>query len=242
MSLLEVSDADLLPAVGNGSQHGWRLHGLQSNRTAFGMTRSEFRVWLGLILTASSYLEWGTGGSTIVASWRANQDGMPPLRVHAIESDPEWRDAMLRQYPDVEQAVAARRLTLHSDFFSGKVGFLGYPANWPARNRTARAREAQAMVEDAPCCFDLILVDGRFRNACLLHALRLAHPHTTVLIHDFASRPHYRPVVHKYYGVMQIVDTFAVLRPNRASMELARSAVDRRAFEAHYRHALDDPR
>ncbi len=242
----KVSDADLLPAVGNGSKLGWRQHGLLSNRTTVGMTPSEFHVWLGLMLTASSYLEWGTGGSTIVASWRANQDGMPPLRIHAIESSSVWRDAMLRQYPDVEHAFAARRLTLHSDFFSGQVALFGYPADWRARNRTERTREARAMVEDASCCFDLILVDGRFRNACLLHALRLAHPHTTVLLHDFAvgsahGRHYHRPIVQRHYGVMQMVDSLAVLRPNHASMKLARSGADP-AFEAHYRQILDDPR
>ena len=37
------------------------------------MIHSEAQEWFSLLLSASSYLEWGTGGSTIMAAWRAVQ-------------------------------------------------------------------------------------------------------------------------------------------------------------------------
>ena len=49
-----------------------------------------------------SYLEWGSGGTTVVAAWRALQAatlGLPPLRVVSIESSPRWRSQLRNRYP-----------------------------------------------------------------------------------------------------------------------------------------------
>ena len=67
------------------------------------------------------------------------------------------------------------------------------------------------------CTYDVFLVDGRFRVASALAALRLAHNESVVLLHDAAqmgkdTRNYLRPL-YPWYEVLMVVDTLVMLRP-----------------------------
>ena len=98
----------------------------------------------------------------------------------------------------------------------------------PANASGSQARDYVEQIGGAAqCCFDLILIDGRFRNACALHALRLSHGHTVVLVHDneryvgFGSKP---TVIETYYHAVQKIDSLAVLRPKPWALDMVKSA------------------
>eukprot|EP00962_Isochrysis_galbana_P014213 scaffold4055_cov132-Isochrysis_galbana.AAC.5 len=149
----------------------------------FRMSPPEASRWYGLLLLAASYLEWGSGGSTVVAAWRSRS---APLAVHSVDNSRAWLDRLRAAHPVLGRAESAGAVTL-SWADTGPTTRWGHPADWRRRNESLRLRQATAYVEAvnaSGCCFDLILVDGRFRSACLLHALRLSHPQTTVLVHD----------------------------------------------------------
>lgn len=92
---------------------------------------------------------------------------------------------------------------------------------WQARSYVERA---------STCCYDLIMIDGRFREVCALHALRLSHNHTTVLIHDSERYS----LVNRHYHVVARADTLAILRPRALAVARARSG------DARYTLLLDD--
>jgi hypothetical protein len=149
----------------------------------FRMTRTESWHWFQLLLLATSYLEWGSGGSTVVAAWRSLST---PLTVHSIDSSQAWFDHLKASHPVLGRAQAAGALMLtRADV--GKTAGWGHPVQWQQRSASLQLQQSSAYVEAvtaSSCCFDLILVDGRFRIACMLHALRLSHSNTTILIHD----------------------------------------------------------
>ena len=58
---------------------------------------------------------------------------------------------------------------------------------------------------------DAVLIDGRFRVACLLQAIIHCKPDCILLFHDFPDRPYYQ-VVLKHVDVLARVDTLAVMR------------------------------
>lgn len=92
-----------------------------------------------------SYLEWGSGGTTVVAAWRALQAatlGLPPLRVMSIESSPRWRSQLRNRYPVLEQAEAnaSARLQLESASLE-PTGLWGIPMGWTTRPRSLRRQQ-----------------------------------------------------------------------------------------------------
>ena len=153
-------------------------------------------------------------------------------------------DDLRSKTPQLRQAELALGLKVHVPDI-GPLGRWGIPAKW--RNRSVALREAQSMsyVAALPrhaCCFDAILVDGRFRQACLLHALRLAHEHTLVMLHDYfrltGSKPYqytrnskdqrasYNRTVNMWFEIVQRVDTAIVLRPKLDALAGAKATSD----------------
>ena len=133
-----------------------------------------------MLLLASSYLEWGTGGSTVVAAWLAVQKSTSLLRIDTIDSSAEWATRLQDRNPILAQAQQAGRLSFHLANM-GKTKEWGYPRDWASRPLALRYAQARSYVEQlgaVRCCVDMVFVDGRFRVASVLHALRVAHPHS----------------------------------------------------------------
>ncbi|MBG12610.1 MAG: peptide-binding protein [Alcanivorax sp.] len=131
---------------------------------------------------AGRYFEFGSGGSTV---W-ACQAG---LTVHGVESDAAWVDGLKQRLGETCQ--------VHAEDI-GPTKEWGFPASDVARHRFPAYSEAIHRHDQA---FDLILVDGRFRVACVLNAIRHTlnvsdQPgETRLFIHDFWNRRHYHAVL-----------------------------------------------
>jgi hypothetical protein len=146
------------------------------------MLESEQALFRCFLSCASNYLEFGSGGSTVMATSLVSHS------VCSVESSIDW-------VAKVEAACAAadgiRPNLLHADI--GPVRDLGYPANenskerWPIYHTSIWSQPGST---EADLCF----VDGRFRVACFLQALLRCDARTIILIHDFATRPHYNIV------------------------------------------------
>ena len=76
---------------------------------------------------------------------------------------------------------------------------------------------------------DAVLIDGRFRVACLLQAIIHCKPDCILLFHDFFDRSHYH-VVLKHVDLLTRVDTLAVMR---AKLQVDGKAVLHDLFD-HY--------
>ena len=125
-------------------------------------------------------LEYGSGGSTVLGA----QLG---CTVFSVESDKAWAD----------------RLAAHVDLISPKVHVhyadIGPTGPWgvPMRPREHRKFHAYALsVWDRPDFIepDLVLIDGRFRAACLVAVMLRATKPVTVLFDDYLKRGYYHGV------------------------------------------------
>ena len=76
---------------------------------------------------------------------------------------------------------------------------------------------------------DAVLIDGRFRVACLLQAIIHCKPDCVFLFHDFQDRPQYQGVL-RHVDVLARVDTLAVMR---AKLQVDGTAVLHDLFD-HY--------
>lgn len=134
---------------------------------------------------ASVILEYGSGGSTVMAS------EMPGKQVFSVESDQDWAQMMrgfLAQNPPAETTEVD---VIWSDI--GPTKEWGFP-----RNNSGWKRYASYPLEvwDLPEFRqpDVVLVDGRFRTGCAMAvALRTTRP-VKVLVDDYKRRRQYHQI------------------------------------------------
>ena len=209
------------------------------------MQHAEAQRWFSLLQNSSSYLEWGTGGSTLLASWLALHTGRPKV-VDSIDSSEAWFASLRSRHPLIRDAEAAGKLNFHLGDI-GQTIVWGVPKMWRTRNATVRERQSRSYVESIPasgCCYDLFLVDGRFREACALYALRLMHTESMLIVHD--SQRYVHPTnklpIQQYYDAVSHIrtsqSTLHVLRPKPGAIALAKSGDDAN-YSSLYAQLLD---
>jgi len=132
---------------------------------------------------ADVILEYGSGGSTVLAA------EMPDKVIFTVESDADWM-ADLQAWFDINP-TPSRALLHHADI--GPTKAWGAPKSaasfrlWPGYPNSVWERPDF----QAP---DVVLIDGRFRLACLLTTmLRITRP-TVALVDDYLERPTYHTV------------------------------------------------
>jgi hypothetical protein len=155
---------------------------------------------------ASFYLEFGAGGSTVMAA-RLGKPGV------SVEGDPHYlRDVRrkLRTIPNDIQLI-------HVDI--GRTEQWGFPQDRrPTEENLAKWSEYVAApfrkLENR--FFDLVLIDGRFRAACALRTIseaRKRNAKVRILIDDYRDaedpRPHYQ-VIEQYAQLARMSGRMAV--------------------------------
>jgi hypothetical protein len=152
------------------------------------------------------FLEFGAGGSTVVAL----DFGVP--RIISIESDPAWVEK-LKEHPAIYEGISAGRLSLRYVNI-GEVKEWGRPAN-PADNAKwpAYYEGIWSELKQTP---DVILVDGGFRVECARAAARNISSSTVLLMHDYWSRPSYHKIENDFECIESVGD-LAVFRKRAAT-------------------------
>src|SRR5437660_1013858 len=124
------------------------------------MSSAEQELFTSLLGTSRAFLEFGCGGSTLLAIQHSSHF------IASVDTDPSWIEK-LKTNDLVSGALSANRLHfIHVDL--GPVGEWGRPngeshiRSWPKYYTTPYLRLDWE--------FDLILIDGRFRVPCLLTA------------------------------------------------------------------------
>jgi hypothetical protein len=145
-----------------------------------------------LLENAKQYLEFGSGGSTILA-------GRLGIDTITVENDRFFAKAVMKKLsPSAKNHMIVP--------YVGLTQHWGYPL---FTKHTPRRLARWRSYVDAPFEYlqhataqfpDLILVDGRFRRACALascmHAQR-AGAKTTICVDDYSGRPEYISLEHK---------------------------------------------
>ncbi|PYE81292.1 class I SAM-dependent methyltransferase [Pseudoroseicyclus aestuarii] len=132
---------------------------------------------------AEVILEYGTGGSTLMAAQ------LPGRAVFGVDSDPDWIAGLEAWFG--ANPSEARVVLHHGDI--GPVARWGYPAGSQSWRRFQRYPLGVWDRDDFRHP-DVVLIDGRFRAACYLTVLfRITRP-VTVYWDDYTDRPGYREV------------------------------------------------
>lgn len=150
-------------------------------------------------------LEWGSGASTV---WL----GKRSAEVFSLESDAHWAE-MVRDSVPHHVTILTPDIPLLSDgegILSRRRGF-----------RHLDFTHYVDAVDAIPGLFDLIVIDGRAREACLDKALTRLSPGGIILF-DNTNRRRYRRALERYRGAIHISSdiglTPILLWPSRTSI------------------------
>lgn len=152
------------------------------------MSPAERATWSRYVHRARHYAEYGAGGSTVVASTIRTLTS-----ILSIESDPDFAETVRRQAPK----AVVRWVDV------GPIESYGHPAD-ESKKTSWPTYSAQDL--GTP---DLVLVDGRWRVACICHVLN-TYPNATLLVHDFTHRTEYHEVL-TLCNIVEHVESLVVL-------------------------------
>ncbi len=161
------------------------------------MPDAEAALLRGIYEDADTILEYGSGGSTVLAG------DMVGKSVFSVESDKKWATMMRDWF--VSNPPASKVEVIWADI--GPTKEWGHPKDDRAWKRYGRYPLAVWDREDMAHP-DVVLVDGRFRLGCVLAtAFRITRP-VTLLFDDYLRRKHYH-TVEDYVGVPEITGRMA---------------------------------
>ncbi|MGJ8528968.1 hypothetical protein [Maritalea sp.] len=154
-----------------------------------------------------SYLEFGSGGTTFLAA----EFGIPFV---SKESDLLFSLSVQRTI-ELAGFHRAGQTYIHADI--GLTENWGYPFSFsqPTAKRLKKFT-AYSDVPDTKALPDLVLIDGRFRVACMLKCVKAlaATDNWTIAFDDYQDRPHYH-VVAQFAELTQMVGRMAVFVPKQ---------------------------
>jgi hypothetical protein len=145
------------------------------------MSDEEAALFLSFARNSRIYVEFGTGGSTILASKHVQGS------ILSVDSSRNWLD-------QVRAACATSQTRPELIFIDiGPTGEWGYPADPSTKSRWPDYHSAIWKMPRSATA-DLYFVDGRFRVACFAQIVLHCNPNAIIGIHDFTSRPRYHCV------------------------------------------------
>jgi hypothetical protein len=178
--------------------------------------------------TAGTYLEYGSGGSTVLAHRFVHH-------LVSVDSDGHFLADVRRKLVEADSNAITK--LIHANV--GLTEEWGMPVfTKPTRRRVRRwesyPRAPWRYLRSLGVEPDLILVDGRFRVSCVLESLLSVSPANPcrILFDDYASRPHYHAV--EQFADVSMVGRMAVLR--------AKPSLDRIRCRRAVKQYCADPR
>ena len=144
----------------------------------YSMPTEELIAFLSFMKPNLTYFEFGSGGSTNVASYYK-------LNVYSVESDKLWHNKLK------ESNINATYLTIDLKTEVNGWGF-------PGKNTSVEDWKKYFQAYQSKYNADIIFIDGRFRVICGLDIFQKIRNDTLVLIHDYNNRKIYH-ILEKYY-------------------------------------------
>jgi hypothetical protein len=145
------------------------------------MSEEEAALFLSFVRNSRNYVEFGTGGSTVLASKHVKNS------ILSVDSSRDWLD-------QVSLACGSSQTKPQLKFIDvGPTGDWGFPTDASTKSRWPDYHSAIWKVQQSSEA-DLYLVDGRFRVACFAQTTLHCKPDAIIGFHDFSSRPAYHCV------------------------------------------------
>ncbi len=145
------------------------------------MPEEECQALTAALQSAQSYLEFGMGGSTVLAAWL----GVP--QIVSIDSSEKWIENVASQIAPIQSSSQIE--LLHAPI--GETLEWGFPKDTQMQSQWPGYYSKPWRVAHDP---DLVLIDGRFRVPCFLYSLLQLKPSAVILWDDYRERSEYHHI------------------------------------------------
>ena len=185
------------------------------------MSSNELNLYGAFVNHARKYLEFGSGGSTIIASRKVRD------LVVSVESSREWINAV-----DLAIKKEAASAPVHFEFVDiGPVGDWGSPVGESHRDQWSDY-SLQVWSRQPASNFDTFFIDGRFRVCCFAESLLRAQSGSILMIHDYSSRNHYHIVEKMCRKIATCEDLSGFIKDHSSNCVMARDLADEFRFDS----------
>lgn len=159
---------------------------------------------------SKNLLEYGSGGSTVVAA------ETPNLSCVSVESDREWSENLSSW---LNENVPGHRVLIHYSNI-GRTGTWGKPEPYrltmaPMYLQYPRSVWRRPGFQDP----DTVLIDGRFRVACFLTVISKISSPARILFDDYQKRDRYK-VVEEFFTPSNFIGRMAIFDVNPRPLSL----------------------
>ena len=146
----------------------------------FAFLTEKERLFFTLLLKKSKkYLEFGIGGSTLLAYVTPNIE-----KIISIDSDYKWIQS-IKSFKNLKNDEGKRIILNYIDV--GKVGKWGFPLSKKNPNISNYSKQVFQKYDND---YDFVFIDGISRVACALQVILNCKSDIKILIHDFNYRPY----------------------------------------------------
>jgi hypothetical protein len=183
------------------------------------MTEEEKSLFIAFLRRASSYLEFGCGGSTVLAASHVSKS------LISVDSSIEWLNQVAAAC--ATDASLTKPTLVLADI--GPTAEWGRPMDESCREKWPSYSELVWQQLNADQA-DLYLVDGRFRVACFLQILLRCKADAVILIHDFTIRKEYHIVRNFAREIAMAGELSAFVRCANCNYEDLRHALERAKY------------
>jgi hypothetical protein len=146
------------------------------------MSKKEFELFYSFLTKAETYLEFGCGGSTEIASYFVKK------KVISVDSSKKWINLTEKEC----QKGFVKPTFYYADI--GSIGEWGTPNNPDEKEKWLNYHTGVWEV-GGTWNMDLYFIDGRFRVACFAQIYRRCGVQSIIGVHDFLSREKHYSVI-----------------------------------------------
>lgn len=179
----------------------WNQQLRKPKKYPFVMYEEEKLLLKKYLLLSKKYLEFGLGGSTIFALIETN------VEIVSVDTNVGWIN-FIKKYRIIKNNLHKRLQIFYVDI--GPTRSWGYPQGEASRDKFPDF--STKIFESVDCNeIDLVLVDARFRVACVLQTILHGHtnPELKILVHDYSIREDYK-IVEKFLDIVETSRTLFV--------------------------------
>ena len=164
------------------------------------MPEDEIKLFYKYLDKATNYFEFGSGGSTYQALIRDNIKS-----IYSIENHKPYYQELNDKLKNTSYNLKKLNYILIN--MKTKKNTTGHPSKDSKHEDLVKySRYFRNLDKDIQSNIDLILIDGRFRSACLLNSFEFINDNTIIIFDDFYGKS---PPREKYYNI--VLDYFEII-------------------------------
>ena len=186
-------------------------------------TKKERYIFTLMLTKCKKYLEFGMGGSTLLAYMTSNIE-----KIISVESDLKWIN-ITRNFKNLKKEEGKRIILEYIDI--GNISYWGRPLSNEKKNNFINYSK-QVFIKYKND-YDLVFIDGKFRVACTLQTILNCKADTKIIIHDF-NYLYYYHILYKYLDVIYSIDTLVIFS--------IKEDIDIEEIKLEYEKYKNDPR